>query len=63
MASPADPIPVATYGKDPKIAEAVAEKLLPDIEGTFIYLHFNVLSAPFSPSLLIPTVEFPLPQP
>ncbi|GAB1314821.1 hypothetical protein MFIFM68171_05031 [Madurella fahalii] len=32
MASPTNPIPVATYGKDPKIAEAVAEKLLPDIE-------------------------------
>ncbi|KAK4191270.1 hypothetical protein QBC35DRAFT_376281 [Podospora australis] len=26
------PIPVATYGKDPKIAEAVRERLLPDIE-------------------------------
>jgi len=26
------PIPVATYGKDPKIAESVREKLLPDIE-------------------------------
>ncbi|KAL2017106.1 hypothetical protein VTK56DRAFT_2578 [Thermocarpiscus australiensis] len=31
MASNA-PIPIALYGKDPKIAEAVAEKLLPDIE-------------------------------
>lgn len=26
------PIPVATYGKDPKIAESVRAKLLPDIE-------------------------------
>jgi len=28
-----DPTPVATYGKDPKIAESVREKLLPDFEG------------------------------
>ncbi|KAK4203039.1 hypothetical protein QBC40DRAFT_275307 [Triangularia verruculosa] len=26
------PIPVATFGKDPKVAEQVREKLLPDIE-------------------------------
>jgi len=28
----ASPIPVAIYGKDSKISEAVREKLLPDIE-------------------------------
>ncbi len=26
-------VPVATYGKDPKVAEAVREKLLPDYDG------------------------------
>ncbi|KAK1756933.1 hypothetical protein QBC47DRAFT_400562 [Echria macrotheca] len=32
MSATTTPIPVATYGKDPKIAESVREKLLPDIE-------------------------------
>ena len=27
------PIYVATYGRDPKMAAAVSEKLLPDVEG------------------------------
>ncbi|KAK0667442.1 hypothetical protein QBC41DRAFT_348044 [Cercophora samala] len=32
MAATTSPIPVATFGKDPKVAEQVREKLLPDIE-------------------------------
>ncbi|KAK4229782.1 hypothetical protein QBC38DRAFT_358664 [Podospora fimiseda] len=32
MAASTSPIPVATYGKDPKMAESVSAKLLPDIE-------------------------------
>ncbi|KAK4181504.1 hypothetical protein QBC36DRAFT_175184 [Triangularia setosa] len=32
MAATTSPIPVATFGNDPKIAEQVREKLLPDIE-------------------------------
>jgi hypothetical protein len=29
----ATPTPIATYGRDAKIAEAVREKLLPDVDG------------------------------
>ncbi|KAK0636378.1 hypothetical protein B0T17DRAFT_480503 [Bombardia bombarda] len=34
------PTPVATYGRDPKIAESVREKLLPDIEVVHCCLDF-----------------------
>jgi len=36
-----DPTPVATYGKDPKIAESVREKLLPDFEVVHCCLDFE----------------------
>ncbi len=29
----ATPVPVASYGKDPKVAEAVRERLMPDYDG------------------------------
>ncbi len=29
------PVPVASYGRDPKVAEAVREKLMPDYDGKF----------------------------
>lgn len=29
----ATPTPVATYGRDAKVAEAIRQKLLPDIDG------------------------------
>ena len=47
------PIYVATYGRDPKMAEAVSEKLLPDIEGELcLCLSLTGLLMPLLPSLL-----------
>jgi len=33
MATPVSPVPVASYGRDAKVAEAVREKLMPDYDG------------------------------
>ncbi|KAK0735408.1 hypothetical protein B0T21DRAFT_384269 [Apiosordaria backusii] len=45
MASTTSPIPVATFGKDPKIAEQVREKLLPDIEVVHCALNLSAALA------------------
>lgn len=52
-------IPVAVFGKDPKIARAVCEKLLPDFDGMSFARSSYLLQCalPLSPSLPLPNLS------
>ncbi len=46
MATPVSPVPVASYGRDPKVAEAVREKLMPDYDGKSLCPLSRLLTSP-----------------